>query len=415
MNKAIPTAQQLKYMDLELGVFLHFGIRTFNEENRDWDMKPMNPDSFNPVELDCDKWIKDIKYAGGRYAIMTTKHHDGFALWPSAYTDFSVKASCWKNGCGDVVRDFTQACRKNGVMCGLYYSCSQFDAKSRGLAYCDFVIHQITELLTNYGKIDILWFDGCGSEGDTYDNDRILKTIYSLQPDIMVQGFGASFNRWIGNEWGLAPMINSNNIKNGNSEQFRPGECDCTVIRNGCENFWFYTESYNSCIRTPEEMIGLYYYSIGRGANLLVNLAPDRRGLLQENQVELLRSTSAEMNRRLVDCRIEPARSGKDGSTYWLEFDRQYLFDHIVLEENMLGGQKIKGFSVNTAMFGKVYHPGDSISVYRGFTVGHKQICVFPPIRANRIDILLESDGTEEAELKSVCACYTAGNQFIQI
>ena len=419
MSKAKPNQAQLEFLDWELGAFLHFGIRTFNEENRDWDMKPMDPKTFNPTELDCDKWADDLYAAGVKYAIMTTKHHDGFALWPSAYTAYSVKASDWKNGKGDVVREYTDAMRKKGLKCGLYYSCSQFDAKEIGTGYNDFVIGQIRELLSGYGKIDLIWFDGCGSNGDTYDTDLILKTIYDLQPDIKVFGFGSSFGRWIGNEWGHAHMVNSNIVTSVatdlthaddalDAEEFRPGECDCCMVRNGSENFWFYTETYNACLRTREEIIGLYYYSIGRGANLLINLAPDRRGLLQENNMALLSHMTNEMKRRLTDCRLQEQSKEKNGNEYTLTFEPQKLIDHVVLEEDMTDGQNIHGFTV----YASPYKTEARIAVYKGFTVGHRQICTFPPIRAKHIEIVIDAADDGE-KLNNYYACYVSGNEQI--
>ena len=179
--------EQLDFLNWEFGVFFHFGIRTFYEGHYDWDGIEMPLEGFNPDEIDCDSWIKTVKESGAKYAILVCKHHDGFANWPSKYTEYSIKNTPYKNGNGDVVRLFVDACRKYGIKVGLYYSPAQFGSKDmNGKEYDDYFINQISELLTEYGKIDYLWFDGCGSEGHEYDKPRIVNAIRSCQPDIII-------------------------------------------------------------------------------------------------------------------------------------------------------------------------------------------------------------------------------------
>jgi alpha-L-fucosidase len=156
--------KQLEFLDWEFGAFFHFGIRTFYEGHKDWDMQEMPLSGFLPSALDCNQWMETIKAAGARYAILVCKHHDGFANWPSAYSKYSVAGTPWKNGKGDVVREFTDACRRHGIKTGLYYSPAEFGSKDKTAHdYDEYFINQISELLTGYGKIDYLWFDGCGS------------------------------------------------------------------------------------------------------------------------------------------------------------------------------------------------------------------------------------------------------------
>ena len=419
-----PTERQLEFLGWELGAFVHFGIRTFNEENRDWDFKQMDPATFNPTELDCDEWARQFAKAGVKYAILTTKHHDGFALWQTDTTEFSIKNSPYKNGKGDVVMEFTDAMRKAGIKIGLYYSSSQFDAKTlHKSAYSDFVVSQIAEILSRYGKIDIIWFDGCGANGDVYDVEKIMKTIYDLQPDIRVSGFEGKGNdfRWIGNEWGLAHMNNDNVVSSMEQDithesaaipqaKFIPGECDACMVRNDAENFWFYSENYKDCVRTKEEMVALYEYSIGRGANLLINLAPDRKGHLQKSNVEALQYMHDEINRRLSECALVPDKIEKCGNEYRISFDRAYLFDKLLLEEDMTNGQKVRGFTVYVAP----YQTPGRICVYRGCTIGHKQICSFPPIRGRCIDIVF-NDNNNDAVLSKILPMYVSGEQIFQI
>lgn len=395
---------------MELGVFLHYGIRTFNEVHRDWDMKPMELSTFNPTEQDCRRWIRELKDAGVKYTVLTAKHHDGFALWQTAQTEFGIKNTPYKNGKGDVIKEYVDACREYGMFCGIYYSCSQFDTEARtGKDYDDFVVAQLTELLTNYGKIDYLWFDGCGSEGHLFDNERITATVRKLQPEIIAHGRWCNDVRWSGNEWGIIPL-NNENIR-PDSDGFYPGECDCCVVRNQWENFWFYNETHKDCLRTREEILGLYYHSIGKGANLLINIGPDRRGLLPENNVALIKYMTEEMHRRLNDCRVPSSEIIKDDEKYFIRLNEYSLVDHVVLEEDIADGSHIKAFDV---CISETTQEFVNVPVYRGFTVGHKMICTFPLIRAKNIIVkIADSDGN--AKLKNIYACCTADEKIKQI
>lgn len=166
MSRPLPTMKQRSFMDWEFGVMFHFGIRSFYKHHVDWDGLPMPQEVFDPDRLDCGQWISTAKEAGARYAVLVCKHHDGFANWPTAYSDYSVAHTPWRNGQGDVVRCFTDACRKYGLKVGLYYSPAQWGGATpfaQGRDYDDYFIAQITELLTGYGVVDYLWFDGCGS------------------------------------------------------------------------------------------------------------------------------------------------------------------------------------------------------------------------------------------------------------
>lgn len=410
MSSFTPRKSQLDFINMELGVFLHYGIRTFNEVHRDWDMKPMELSTFNPSEQDCRKWIKELKDAGVKYTVLTSKHHDGFALWQTEQTEFSVKNTPYKNGKGDVIKEYVDACREFGMFCGIYYSCSQFDTESRtGEEYDDFVIAQLTELLTNYGKIDYLWFDGCGSEGHVFDDERIKNTIFSLQPEIIVNGSWGNDVRWSGNEWGVISLNNQNTRPD--REGFFPGECDCCVVRNQWENFWFYNETHKDCVRTPEEILGMYYHTIGKGANLLINIGPDRRGLLPESNVALIKYMTEEMNRRLNACRVPSSEVIKEEDKYFIRLDEYSLVDHVVLEEDISDGGHIRAFDICVS---ETTNQSVNVPIYRGFTVGHRMICTFPPIRAKNIVVkIADSDGEEK--LSKVYACYVSGGQIKQI
>jgi len=397
-----PTKKQLEFLDWEFGTFFHFGIRTFNEHHRDWDMKTMEASSFNPTELDCEQWIKTVKNAGVKYAVMTTKHHDGFALWPSKYTEYSVKNSPWKDGKGDVVKEYTDACRKYGLKVGLYYSCAQFDTTDMGCSYNDFVIGQLTELLTNYGKIDYMWFDACGYETIDFDLERITKTVTELAPDMLVFGaLGKTTVAWSKNEWCLMNLPNSNQTEKG----FMPSEADGCMLRYKRENFWFYNETHNNCRRTLDELLGMYYYTVGRGANLLLNIAPDRRGLIEDEDIRLLNALHNEITRRMHACALisETYDYEKDGAKYFeTTFEKQTLVDHLVIEEDITEGNKIRKFSVlmSTAPKSK-----DHIYLTSGYTIGHKCICTFPPVRAMSFVVRLD-DADDDAVITKMTPLY---------
>jgi alpha-L-fucosidase len=289
-----PKKEQLDFLNWEFGVFFHFGIRTFNEGHEDWDLQPMELSSFDPTELDCEEWIKTVHAAGAKYAVLVCKHHDGFANWPSAYTDYSVKNTPWKNGNGDVVREYVDACRKYDIKVGLYYSPAQFgSSEMTSREYDDYFINQICELLTNYGKIDYLWFDGCGSENHQYDTARIIAEIRRCQPEILIFNMWDPDTRWIGNESGVAsmtdkPEVNSlafsvqTNVEDALDEDvFLPAECDFRI-----RDQWFYSDADADTLKSLDTLWALYLNSVGHGANMLINIAPDRRGLIMDSDAE---------------------------------------------------------------------------------------------------------------------------------
>ena len=257
-------SEQLDFLSWELGVFFHFGIRTFYEGHRDWDLKPMDPCAYNPTELDCEQWIRMGRDAGAKYAILVCKHHDGFANWPSRYTDYSVAATPWKDGKGDLVREFTDACRKYGLKVGLYYSPAEFGSNQKDAKdYDEYFINQVSELLSNYGKIDYLWFDGCGSENPQYDTKRIVAAIRKLQPQILLFNLWDPDTRWVGNESGIAEMPNPNVVRLLDfsvqtqardyleEDTFLPAECD---FRIRLEN-WFYLGAHDYMQKADADVI----------------------------------------------------------------------------------------------------------------------------------------------------------------
>ena len=386
--------EQLDFLDWEMGVFFHFGIRTFYEGHVDWDMKPMPLEGFNPTELDCENWIKTVKESGAKYAVFVCKHHDGFANWPSKYTEYSVKNTPWKNGEGDVVREFTDACRKYGIKVGLYYSPAQVDfGKMSGKEYDDYFINQISELLENYGKIDYLWFDGCGSEGHEYDKERIIKAIRTLQPNILIFGMWDPDTRWIGNEAGFAELPNKSVMKQltGFSvnkaegdvlEEYRflPGECDCRIR---LEN-WFYSDSDADTVKGVDELMALYYMSVGRGSNLLVNIGPDRRGLLPEKDAENFVAFGKKVSEIFSEKNEVKGKVEKKDNSIVITFDSVVKLNHVVLSEEIVDETEIENFEIRIRPISYGVEPR---SFYKGTTIGHKAICTFPTMITNQIEI----------------------------
>ena len=397
-----PTAKQLKFLDWETGMFFHFGIRSFYPGHVDWDGREMDAGAFDPAELDVHEWLKAAKLIHAKYAILTAKHHDGFALWPSKYTPYSVAASPWRDGKGDVVREFVTACREENIAVGLYYSPAQWGSHAVSFAdakeYDDYFIGQISELLSGYGKIDYLWFDGCGSGGHTYDQKRIISVIRSLQPEIMIFDMWDGDTRWVGNEDGYAPYPNPYAVKHkvlGEEKTlFIPAECDCKL-----RDSWFYDHNAET-IKSVDELLGMYEYSVGRGCNLLLNVGPDNRGRINEADMRRLREFGAALDMLYGEPLPfeSPEREGNMLRICYSEETQKRIganfklppVRRVVLEEDVSRGQKIGHF--------KLYAHIPSINpvcatrfcVFEGETVGHKMIVCLPDIRTAMIDLEIE-------------------------
>jgi len=413
MPTALPTARQLEYQDWEFGLFLHFGVRTFYEGHRDWDGKPMEPAAFQPTEFSCDQWVETAKAAGCTYIVLTAKHHDGFANWPSKLTDFSVSGSSWREGNGDVVREFVEACRRHGIEPGIYYSPAEWGnpAYDDPREYDDYFITQISELLTGYGDISVLWFDGCGSSGHTYDWARITGEIRRMQPNILIFNMGDPDFRWVGNELGIAPVPCWNTVEEvpfavdtTESEAvsevqplWLPAECDCRMR----ERNWFYSDLDVHTVKSVDELMGLYYYSVGRGCNLLINIGPDRRGLLPDPDAQRLLEFGAEVRRRFSSPVATLADAVRTDAGWEFTFGEPVLLDHVVVQEDLSGGEHVRRFAVRV----NPNHRGEWITVWEGQNVGHKAICPFPAVAIRKLLVdLVEAEG--EAELRSLSLHY---------
>lgn len=402
-TRIIPTQKQLDYMDWEFGVFFHFGIRSFFKGHSDWDGKPMPASAFQPEHLDCDQWIRDSKAAGARYAVLTAKHHDGFCNWPSKYTDYSVASSPWKEGKGDVVAEFVAACRKHDMKVGLYCSPAQWGGGedfADETAYDDYFIHQLTELLTGYGQIDYIWFDGCGSDKHTFDAARITGAVRAMQPDICIFEMWDPDVRWVRNEEGYADSPNQNTVTETDhtthfypdrvfpQPRFLPAECDFMMR----DRSWFDCRDNEETVKGIEELMGIYEMSVGRGANFLLGIGPTAKGTLPIPDTQRLLEFGQALTERygtpvpgFTEVTREAARwtirtDVKDGA----------LINRLMITEDLTQGESVMAFSL---YFEPVLYPQRRICLYRGTTIGHKANCIFPAVRAGKI--ILEIDAQD--------------------
>lgn len=427
-----PTPQQLRWQREELAMFVHLTVNTFT--GKEWGDGTESPSIFDPRKLDALQWARTAKQAGFRSMILTAKHHDGFCLWPTATTQHSVKHSPWKHGHGDVVREFTDACREEGLGAGIYLSPWDRNAKSygSGAAYNDFYIAQLSELLSNYGKIVEVWFDGANGEGpngrrQAYDWPRIHATVRRLQPDAVMFSDAGPDVRWIGDEQGEAPdtcwaSIDpasvpwpgydrpwvGNLLGHGNphGSAWRPGEADVS-IRPG----WFWHPQENDKVRTPDDLIDLYFSSVGRNGKLTLNVPPDRDGLFYPTDVASLQGFTARRTALFATDLLQggsvrasssdlahPASSvlDADPDAYWsavgsarhawleIGLPREVEFDTLELGEAIALGQSIANYRV------EIWGDGAWQPLTWGTTIGHKKLTRFDPVRTGKLRVSLE-------------------------
>ncbi|MCR2823474.1 alpha-L-fucosidase [Lederbergia panacisoli] len=410
INKlALPTKSQLAWQNLELGVFCHFGINTFCDQ--EWGEGTDSPELFNPTELDAAGWVKLAKDAGFKYFVLTAKHHDGFCLWPTATTDYSVKSSPWKNSNGDVVRECADACKKEGIHFGLYLSPwdqhepSYEDAE----AYDDFYSEQLTELLTQYGPIVEVWFDGAGSEGREYNWERIISIVKKYQPDAMIFNMGQPTIRWVGNEEGLAPYPCWNTESAAKISMFSdekvnwlpgtpewlPAECDVPIRKL----HWFWHPNDEASLRSLDELMHIYYNSVGHGTNLLLNVSPDNRGLIPEIDAGRLLEFGAEIKRRFSNPLGTVSGNGRELE---LTLEREMLIDHIALMENIEYGERVRKFEI-LAFADEVWKV-----IVEGSAIGHRYIKQFSAIKTSKLKLRVTDSAA--SPIMNEFSCYLTNN-----
>ncbi len=412
----VPAKSQLAWHEMEFYLFTHFGPNTFTD--KEWGEGTEPEDIFNPTSLDCRQWCRIAKEAGAKGIIITAKHHDGFCLWPSKYSTHTVRESKWKNGKGDVLKELSRACKEYGLKFGVYISPWDRNHPKYGTPeYNDVFVNMMKEIFTNYGPIWELWWDGANGEGpngkkQVYDWHRFEQTVRKLSPGTVIFSDVGPDIRWCGNENGIAGETNWNyldtagftrgigapptdtlNQGNINGKNWIPAECDVS-IRPG----WFYHKEEDEKVKTPEQLFQLYLKSIGRGSNLLLNVPPDRRGLISEKDstalvgFKKLRDESFKKNFSL-EARKEFHYKGiiykqnkfGDGNAktfqnaldftkagFWIKFDTVKRINCIVLKEPVTKGQQIKKATLY------LLKGTDVIREVPLTTIGHKRIITFP-------------------------------------
>lgn len=293
-----PTKQQLAWHEKEFYLFMHFGPNTFT--NLEWGKGSEDPNVFNPTAIDCNQWASIAKASGAKGIIITAKHHDGFSLWPSKFSKHTVRESKWMDGKGDVIKMLSEACKKAGIEMGVYISPWDRNHPEYGTeAYNDIYIQTMKELLTGYGNLTELWWDGANGEGpngkkQVYDFTRFKDSAMSYQPNILIFSDIGPHIRWVGNENGLisetnwnlldtagfkrgegAPANDTLNRGNFNGKNWIGAEADVS-IRKG----WFYHEEEDSTVKSGKTLFNLYLNSVGHGGNMLLNVPPNRKGLI---------------------------------------------------------------------------------------------------------------------------------------
>ncbi|UFU06778.1 alpha-L-fucosidase [Ruania halotolerans] len=394
-----PTDAQLAWQGLELGVFFHIGVNTF--AGREWSDGTLPAESFAPTRLDAAQWVRTAAEAGARYVVLTAKHHDGFCLWPTATTDYSVASSPWRDGRGDLVAEVAAACREQGIGLGLYLSPWDRHAPEYPdpAAYDALYLAQLRELCTNYGELVELWFDGAGSAGRSYDWESIMALTAELQPGAMVFNMGTPTIRWIGNEDGLAgdPVryaVDSASLDNYTdavidlgAARYVPPEADVS-IRQG----WFWAADDEP--KSVDHLLAIYYRSVGMGANLLLNVPPDTRGLIDDADVTRLREWRAELDRRFASP--VPGELSQIADGVWeVVFEAPVTFDHLDLAEYLNDGQRVsahRAVAVGTSGDG-----AEGPVLAEGRTIGHRRIHAHPPVTTHRIRIELTGAGARLA------------------
>ncbi len=410
-----PTPRQLAFQERQLGAFIHFGPASYIESDM---LSVPAAEIFNPSKLDAEQWVKTAKSFGAKHIVFTAKHHNGYCLWPTGTTDYSVKKSPWKNGKGDVVAEFVRACRKYDMKIGLYISggdkhfgCTstpdpQGKRKIVGDVnkYFPVFFEQLRELLTNYGKIDYIWLDGAYDPfgwdvmnpetmqglGTAY-GDAIRSLVKHLQPDAIVMGGTKPDVRWSGSEQGWAPYPLWNIVKPGEglknwvpptSAGWIPAEANLHT-----RNTWFWSPGSDSTLRDIHFLMNVYFESIGRGANLLINMTPDTSGLIPETEVKRL----YELGKTLTQTFANPVgraycSKNEPVDELFINLPQKHRVNLLVLEENIQLGQFIRHYKVDA------YIEDHWKTVAEGESIGRKRIQTFDPVRTDKLRLSLAGE-----------------------
>jgi alpha-L-fucosidase len=433
----VPSENQLAWHEMEYYMFVHFTVNTFTD--KEWGYGDEKESVFNPSALDCRQWARIARDAGMKGIIITAKHHDGFCLWPSRYTEHSVKNSPWENGRGDVLMELKQACDEYGLKMGVYLSPWDRNSAVYGTPeYLTYYRNQLKELLTNYGPVFEVWFDGANGGDGYYGGAREMrridnKTYYDwpnthqivrdLQPGAVMFSDAGPDVRWVGNESGRGSVTNWSLL---NRDSMYPGGDFAKILGAGHEDGkywvpaevdvsirpgWFYHMNQDTLVRSPENLMDLYYSSVGRNSNLLLNVPPDRRGLLNEADVKSLIAfrelREQEFREDLAKAKRVKATSSRgngfrasyvnDGNpgTYWATNDYQTTGDiiidlgqetevnRIIIQEYIRLGQRVQEYKVAGFEDGK-WKP-----IMDGTTIGYKIIRKFPVEKVTKIKVTI--------------------------
>lgn len=442
----LPEQKQVDWQRMETYAFIHFGLNSFCD--REWGYGDTDPKMFNPKRLDCEQWVKTLIAAGMKGVILTAKHHDGFCLWPFEGNDYNVSKSPWRNGKGNVVKELSEACKKHGLKFAVYLSPWDRSRADYGSpSYVDYFHSQLRDLLTNYGPVFEVWFDGAnGGDGyyggardkrtidrkNYYNYPRIYQILDSLQPQAVVFSDGGPGCRWVGNEKGFAGETNwafipKNTVYPGypnypelqfgypDGDQWTAAECDVS-IRPG----WFYHPEEDDKVKSPEQLADLYYRSVGHNATLLLNFPVDRNGLINPidsaNAVNFHKLIQRELGNNLVagmKPKVSNERGGQfaaqaltDGSwdTYWatgdgvtsaditFTFKKARKMNRIMLQEYIPLGQRVKKFSVEWLDKNdtwKAVEQGEETT-----TIGYKRLLRFLTVETKGLRVrILDSRG----------------------
>ncbi len=444
-NNPLPTQSQLAWQDMEFYFFMHFGPNTFTD--LEWGKGTEKAEVFDPKDLDCEQWCRIAKAAGAKGIIITAKHHDGFCLWPSKYSTHTVRESKWKNGKGDVLKELSTACKKYGLKFGVYLSPWDRNHPAYGTPkYNDVFVNMMKEIFANYGPIWELWWDGANGEGpngkkQVYDFARFEKAIRKISPNTILFSDIGPDARWCGNEKGFAGKTNWNTLdtagfkrgagapptdtlNSGNiyGKNWIPAECDVS-IRPG----WFYHRNEDSLVKTPDQLFEIYLKSVGRGANLILNVPPDGRGLItkydsasligfkklreesfgnnlsKKGTAYFITNNNKRITKKLNDENDKSFETITLPGSQLMEinFNQPQKINCIVLKENLVNGQHCKKFKI--LLMNKNHELMKQVD---GTTIGHKRILTFPATQASSISIVI-------SEQKGVTSVAEAGTYLI--
>ena len=412
-----PSKEQIALQDMEMYAFLHYSLNTYTDQ--EWGFGNEDPGLFNPTNLDTRQWVRTCKAAGMKGVIFTAKHHCGFCMWPSQYTDYSVKSSPWKDGKGDVVRELADACREYGLKFAVYLSPWDRNHPEYGRPeYVTYFRYQLSELLTNYGDVFEVWFDGAnggngwyGGANETrkidrltyYQWDETYDMIRRLQPHCVIWNDGANRRgdlRWVGTEAGNIGQRNWSMMSSTKDPEYGdlhfgmedgdvwcPGETN-TSIRPG----WFYHTTEDGHVKSLSKLMDTYYKSVGRNSTLLLNFPIMPNGLI--SPIDSLRGTAfANMVHDIFDHDlakgIKPRREGDN--TFILNFKRPTTFNRFMAQEDIRRGQRVKAFKLEACVDGawiplkdELADSGDGLE-----TIGRKRIICFPEVTATRLRLTI--------------------------